>query len=430
MKMKFLRVMGVCLATMCMVMLFLSGLDYVFSNDATSWARIELHELYGQEEIDSIFLGASHVYSGINPAIADETWEQNTFNCSTSAQRIDTSYLLLKEADRVSDIDTCFLEISVNGVTRGLEEGTLQEVCRVTDYMRPSWNKFSYLWTVLQPQDYMNAFCRARRNWKSVYSLRKMKETVSAKCTAVYRNYEYIKVESGNYAGKGFVRFQEEFENVGARVRLPIKENLVNEEFRHYFQEIAEYCQENDIELVCFSAPLPEYTLESFGNYDEYYMQAKQLCEENNVSFYDFNLTNPSILTMNDTDFRDSTHMNEMGAERFTKVMAEFFAGKIDEKELFYDSYEEKKEHLPKRFIGLIIRRDTSGEFCKIRSVTTKKDKFKFEVYYEDKNGECTLLQEKSGNRKIALPLAEKINLKVCVFDSKGKEVGIFNKSV
>lgn len=429
-KMKILKVMGVCVVTTVMIMLFLHGLDYVFSNDTTSWSRIEMHELYGQEDIDSLFLGASHVYSGINPTIADTVWGQNTFNCSTSAQRIDTSYLLLKEANRVADIDTCYLEISVNGVTKGLEEGTLLEVCRVSDYMRPSWNKFSYLLTAIQPQDLINAFCRARRNWKSVYSLSTMRETVSQKWTAAYRNYEYIKVEAGKYAGKGFVRFQEEFKNVGARVRQPIKENLVNEEFRYYFQKIAQYCQENSIKLVCFSAPLPEYTLESFGNYDVYYTQAKELCEENNVSFYDFNLTNPSILTMKDSDFRDSTHLNEVGAERFTRVLADFFAGKIEEKELFCTSYEAKKEYLPKRFIGLIMRRDASGEFCKIRSVTTKKDKFKFEVYYEDENGECTLLQEKSRNRKIALPSAEKVNIKVCVYDSRDNEVGSFNKSV
>ncbi len=428
--MKILRVMGICVVTSVMIMLFLSGLDYVFSNDTTSWSRIELHELYGQEEIDSLFLGASHVYSGINPDIADAAWGQNTFNCSTSAQRIDTSYLLLKEANRVADIDNCYLELSVNGVTRGVEDGTLQEICRVSDYMRPSWNKFVYLWTTIQPQDYINVFCRARRNWKSVYSLQTMKETVSAKWTAAYRNYEYVKVESGDYAGKGFIRFKEEFENVGARVRQPIRENLVNEEFRYYFHEIAQYCQENNIRLVCFSAPLPEYTLESFGNYDEYYMQAKELCEENGVCFYDFNMANPSILGMQDTDFRDSTHMNEMGAERFTKVFADFFAGKIEEEELFYASYEEKKEQLPERFIGLILRRDTSGEFCKIRSVTTKKDKFKFEVYYEDDNGECTLLQEKSRNRKIALPSAEKINIKVCVFDSQDNQVGKYDKIV
>lgn len=429
-KMKILKVMGVCVVTAVMVLLGLSGLDYVFSNDTTSWARIELHELYEQEDIDSLFLGASHVYSGIDPSIADAVWGQNTFNCSTSAQRIDTSYLLLKEADRVADIDTCYFEISVNGVTRGVEDGTLQEVCRVSDYMRPSWNKYTYLLKSVQPQDYMNAFCRARRNWKSVYSIKTMKKTISQKMAAAYKNYEYVKLESGDYAGKGFINFREEFENVGAKVRLPIKENLVNEEFRYYFQEIVRYCQENDIRIICFSAPLPEYTLESFGNYDEYYMQAKELCEENNVRFYDFNMANPSILNMRDTDFRDSTHLNGAGAERFTKVFADFFAGKIEEEELFYASYEEKKECLPQRFIGLILRRDGSGEFCKIRAVTTKKDKYKYEVYYQDENGDCVLLQEKSTNRKISLPMTETINIKVCVYDSKGNEVGSYNKNV
>lgn len=428
--MKIVKILGIGAFTAMLVVLCVFGLDYVLSDDSESYSRITLHELYGQENVDSIFLGPSHVYSGLDPAITDEAWGENTFNSSTPSQRINTSYALLKEAYRTADIDTCYLEISIRGVKRGLRQREMvPEVYNVSDYMKWSWNKVSYLLNAVQPEDYIHAFCRARRNWKSIYSLSTMKETVSKKSQDDYQNYVPVEKKTSYYAGKGFVYYSKEFNNADTSTRKPY-EGPITEEFQCYFQKIVQYCQENEIELVCFSVPFTEYTMESIGNYDEYYLQAKELCEKYGVSYYDFNLANPSILDIQDSDFRDAHHLNGAGAEKFTKVFADFFAGKIEKEELFYGSYAEKREHLPKRFIGVILKRTKSKEICKIRPITTKEDDYEYEVYYQDENGEYILLQEKSPNLKIELPTKKKVKLKVRVYDSESSKVDEFNQSV
>ena len=427
-RMKDLKILGVGVFTLMLVSLCLFGLDYVLSDDSKSYARIQMHELYEQEDIDSLFLGASHVYGGLNPAVTDEVWNQNTFSCSTSSQRINTSYALLKEADKVADIDTCYLEMSAKGVTKEVGEGLLDEVYRVADYLKPSWNRVSYLLNAVPSEQYVNAFWRTRRNWKSIYSLSKMKRTISNKRTEAYKNYEYA-TDTEHYVGKGFIHFTAEFNNVAIGIREPIK-NPVSEDYRHYFQKTVEYCRENDIKLICFGIPLCEFTMETIGNYDVYYKEAKELCEQYGVPYYDFNLANPAVLDLQDNDFRDVNHLNAAGAEKFSRVFAEFFAGKIDEEKLFYDSYEQKRNHLTKRFIGLALKRDKSSKFCEIRPITTKEDDYEYEVYYEDENKDYILLQEKSPNLKIAMPKKEKTRLKIRIFDSKGNKVAGFVKSV
>lgn len=427
--MKGLKILGIGAFTVILAMICIFGLDYVLSDDSDSYERLTLHELYEQEKIDSVFIGASHIYSGIDPAITDKVWNENTFNCSTASQRINTSYTLLKEADKAADIDTCYLELTANGVTKAIGERHTAEVYVVSDYMRLSWNKISYLLKAVKPQEYIQAFCRARRNWKSIYSLSTMKETVSNKSRDEYKNYFPIEKKTSYYAGKGFIYCSGEFKNADASAEENYKGNIT-EDFRYYFQEIVQYCRENDIELICFSMPMPEYTVESMGNYDEYYIQAKELCEEYGVSYYDFNLAKPSVLDMQDSDFRDDNHLNGRGGEKFTKVFADFFAGKIEKKELFYESYAEKREHLPKRFIGVALKRSKDKEICEIEPISTKEDDYEYEVYYRDENGEYILLKEKSPDLEIKLPTKEKVRLKVKVYDSEGSKIAGFNKNV
>lgn len=427
--MKIIKILGVVVFTILLIILIISGLDYALSDDVESYARIEMHELYEQDHIDSLFLGPSHVYRGIDPAITDEKWDENTFDCSTSAQKINTSYALLREADRVADIDTCYLEMSVGSTKKEVRDERIDEVYRVSDYMKWSWNKVSYILDAVNSEEYVNAFCRARRNWKNIYSLSTMKDIVSRKSQDDYKNFAPVKTETYYYVEKGFIYQLEEYENVNTMEWSAVKDPI-HESYRYYFQKIVQYCQENDIKLIGFSIPVSEYMLECIGNYDDYYVQAKALCEEYGVSYYDFNLADSSVLGLQDNNFMDANHLNGTGAEKFTKVFADFFAGEIEEDELFYDSYEEKREHLPKRFIGIVLKRNSDKDICRIKSVTTKEDKYKYEVFYQDKDGNDILLREKSANRKIELPTKEKMVLKVKVYDSKDNEIAEFNRNI
>ena len=77
-----------------------SGLQYIVVDDTSSMTRITFHEFYQREkDIDTIFLGPSHIFRGIDAeAVSGQTGRQ-CFDLSTSSQRLSASYYLLKEAE-------------------------------------------------------------------------------------------------------------------------------------------------------------------------------------------------------------------------------------------------------------------------------------------------------------------------------------------
>ena len=76
-------------------------LRYILTDDVKSYTRVMMHELYEQNEIDTLFIGSSHCYRSINTEIADELLQSNTFNAGTSSQTLLDTWYLLQEAGKV-----------------------------------------------------------------------------------------------------------------------------------------------------------------------------------------------------------------------------------------------------------------------------------------------------------------------------------------
>ncbi len=341
---KAIQKVSVFLCTAGILAMLVSITGYLVNDDTRSYTRVLMHELYGQEKIDSIFIGASHVYRGLNPWIVDEAWGENTFNLSTSSQAINSSYAMLKEANKVGDVRRCYLEVSAGMVCQDKE--TRQDNATasyiISDYMRPSIDKLIYILNAVGPENYINAFCPARRNWRKIYSFRVMGDTFRSKGQTGYKEYDYVENETEYYAGKGFVYSNDVVAYTGTEAPPVITENHISKDYLFYFAKIVQYCRENNIELICFSMPMTEFLIEQFGDYDSYLKQARDMCGKYGVPYYDFNCADPSILDLQDSDFKDENHLNGKGAEKFSQVFADFFAGKISGRELFYSSYKEK----------------------------------------------------------------------------------------
>jgi hypothetical protein len=342
---KVIKKICILLCTAYIMVVAVAVVGYFVNNDTKSYTRVLMHELYEQEEIDSIFIGASHVYRGVNPWIVDEIWGENTFNLSTSSQTIDGSYALLKEANKIGGIKCCYLEVSARMVCYNKEtrQSDVTASYIISDYMRLSLNKVLYILNAMEPKNYINAFCPARRNWRKIYSFGFMRDTFQNKSEKGYKEYDYVENETEYYAGKGFVYSRDVVTYTGTEEPIDITENYISDDYLFYFAKIVKYCRENDIELVCFSMPMTQRLIGQLGNYDSYLKQVRDLCERYEVLYYDFNCANQALLDLQDSDFKDANHLNGKGAEKFSRVFADFFAGKIDERELFYSSYAEKK---------------------------------------------------------------------------------------
>lgn len=54
-----------------------SVLSYMLIDDLEDEVRYAMHEMYEQEEIETLFLGSSHVFCGYDPRVLDEILGEN-----------------------------------------------------------------------------------------------------------------------------------------------------------------------------------------------------------------------------------------------------------------------------------------------------------------------------------------------------------------
>ena len=103
------RVLG-ALFLVCLFFGIEKVMEYALVNDTNEWSRAMFHDFYTREEnIDTLFLGSSHVYCGINPEVITQKTGESAFNMATPAQPLNGSYYLLKEADKYNDISHVYL---------------------------------------------------------------------------------------------------------------------------------------------------------------------------------------------------------------------------------------------------------------------------------------------------------------------------------
>lgn len=315
---------------------------YLLIDDRASYTRIMLHELYHQEEnIDVLFLGSSHCFHSLNPEISDSIFQANTFNAGTSLQPLDASYALLKEADKTNDLKEVYVELYY-GITNEVyaNRTDLTSVYLVSDYMKHSPNRTFLLMNASSPDYYVNSFILGRRNFGKLFDFPWIFENVTFKRTPFYRTFQYVSGTGEEYLGKGFVGSTITMENSGIYCDYSepaISDNYISDDSRKYIQKIIAYCKKNDIKLTFYTAPMEDLVL-SVIDYDNYVSQVNTLLSGTDVSYYDFNLCDTEVLSLDAADFMDLNHLNLNGAEKFTTVFSQFFTGVLDDS-IFYETY-------------------------------------------------------------------------------------------
>ena len=163
MKKVIIRIVSVLV--FCALLIFCGKvLRYLVTDDISFYTRIMIHEMYEQDNVDVLFVGSSHCYRSFVPEILDEELGVNTFNAGTSSQAMDGSFMLIKEAARYHDIQHVYLEVYYNGMFEVYKERTqMTPTYIISDYLRPSIDKFLYLLNASGKEQYVHSFIVAGR---------------------------------------------------------------------------------------------------------------------------------------------------------------------------------------------------------------------------------------------------------------------------
>ena len=325
--------------------------NYLLMDDSQSYTRLTMHELYERadagEEIDTLFLGSSHCYRAYDPELYEELTGGTPYNLGSSSQNYDTSYYLLREAARLYDLKTVYLDMYYKFLFMDSEDRDLVQANIISDYMRPSLNKLSFLLTTTEAKNYTNRFFPFRRSWQELGDFAYVRENLAKKQAESYRKYEPVTVEADQYAGRGFVwsdarldvdaiTWWDNFGKVADDMQLDTTYPV------SYIEKIVSFCREHDIRLVFVTAPSLNQYLEAIGPYDSAHAYVQKLAERFGVEYLDFNLAKTEYLELTADDYIDVDHLNGTGAEKLTLLLTEADGKPIDE--YFNACYDDKYE--------------------------------------------------------------------------------------
>lgn len=402
---------------------FLIGkiMDYVLVDDTQSQSRIVLHDMYNEKEnIDVLFLGSSHCYHSFDPILADELLQVNTFNAGTATQNLDGSLVLLKEVNKSHDISKVILELyyTIGYEPLYKERTDMTSTYVISDYLKPSINKYEYLYNASSEEHYMNSIFRARRYWYNLTDADKMLEIIQNKSASKYKEY---KIDDATlYKGKGYFPVNEKLEDgsfLFYHHREPIDINSISKDWIASLLEIIEYCENNEIELILMSAPMPIYTIADIKNYDVYVEFVNELASMRGLEYYDFNLCKEEYFPVTISNFYDDDHLNEDGAELLTTLACELLSGKISKEELFYSTFNDKYKNIPEGIYGIIATHEPENNSVFVDIITNADmGDIRCDIIKHIKNKRSVVIENMDLNEPISYESGQKGYIEIKVF--------------
>lgn len=392
MKMKVVLKRTFSIISVFLVTLIVSqGLNFFTTDDSLSYTRIMIHQLDEPENnIDILFVGASHCYRALNPEIADGYFHTTTFNAGSSGQFMDGSLAVIKEALKHNDVKIVFLEVSYSIIKteKYSDRDSLTSTYILSDYMESSPEKVDYLLNASSYKHYINSFFPAKRNAEKLFDFGGVLETIKRKNTKEYNDYRWNKsfYKDEYYVDRGYVEttntFKTKFISERAFGRIDSK-SLLNEktDWMKSLYDIITLCKDKNIGLTFFIAPDRESTIIGKGNYQDFYCAMKEYANKNGIELYDFNLCKESFFdTKNNDYFADEDHLNYKGAKEFTQLFSRFFTGEISQSDLFYDSFDKKAEALEPYVYGVARSANSTDSGQKMHLICNKPESIEFSV--------------------------------------------------
>ncbi|QDV69519.1 hypothetical protein Poly24_32350 [Rosistilla carotiformis] len=277
-----------------------SAFAWYISDNVTANRRSKYHWVCSLEanRYDFAFVGSSRVEMMVDPHVIDDTLGTNSVNIGVSGGGSADQFLLTSKLLRQNDVSVCFLQI---------------------DYLSIS-NKFTYpfrdyIWLCYDNdpvvQESLIEHCGSFRywTWKGIPFLRFM-EFASQYKKLIHSNAgEYWEQRKGGQ--KRDVPYSSAVED-SFHVYTP------NELAVEYLFHTIELCHQHGVRLILFQAPVSP-NLSSVSSYPKCTDRILAITQEFNLEYWDFS----NLYESQGDLFYDNHHLNSIGAERFSKILAQ-----------------------------------------------------------------------------------------------------------
>lgn len=262
-------------------------------------------QLYATQDnlMDVVFLGSSHVYCGVNPALLWEKYGISAFDMAVSGQDCDSTFHALKEVLKTQSPKVVCVDLY------GLlyeKQDILGNVYRNMLSMRTSVNSVELVRDYVEPQEQMDYILR----WPIIHT--RYQELTK---------YDFIQNEPSVY-GRGFVptyEFGESYypaDAIACTDAVPLDEKATT-----WLYSLIQLSQEEGFELVTFLAPM---YLD--GGQQMILNGAYEYLAGYGIEVIDFNKLSSQIKLDYQNDFCDNSHLNRFGADKLTSYFGTYLA--------------------------------------------------------------------------------------------------------
>lgn len=267
-----------------------------------------LDRLYEEprNSLDVIFLGSSHIYSGISPMEMWNTYGIAGYDCTSSSQCAYKSYHFLVDIFKyqkpkvvVFDLMSLFIDESVDEISNR----------SALNYMRFSPNFLTTVHHSLNKENgetmesYIFPVLRYHSRWEELsqidFNISKMPDPA--------KGYDM------RYGTKCMVKLTEDNFSFLKEPPTDAVAGIVEKSAR-YIREMVELCRKNGTQMLFIKTPVSDYTQEK-GN------AMQKFAEECGVELIDYNRKWDELGLDYRVDFLDTVHLNINGARKLTKCL-------------------------------------------------------------------------------------------------------------
>ncbi len=262
-----------------------------------------------ENSVDVIFLGTSHVYSGVDPMYIYENSGITGYALGCAGLHYDLAALSLEEILRTQSPKVVFLDMSAIHYNSQQKESLIHIFADQISFSVPKL-KYAFQNGSASPLDIMFPLFRYHSRWDEIsqtdfrYVFGELDET--------YTRGHYISYNSK----EDYFRFYDD--------KLAEKDYSPSEETIEILRGMKELCEENGAELVLMKIPTTKWYISRSE-------ASQEAADEIGVSFlemyYDFDEMGMDA----ETDFRDlKGHLNQQGAEKTSAYLMNYIEENYD----------------------------------------------------------------------------------------------------
>lgn len=286
-----------------------------------NYVRIDIHNMT-TKKYDDVFLGTSHGFAGIDPGIIDSVTKRKSINLCRGGEYTRDSYYMLKLLCEHHTPERVIYEFDPSYWT--VKDTQQADFTLIYREMPLSMAKAEYFFAKAMEADFRFTLFPWFAYRKQVLNIRGV---VDGKQTEDYKTYG---VQAFDTAGQAFQSngFMYRRRTEEAKRKLdyePWSLTHMEKNSLKYFAKLAKYCRAKDIELVAITTPIPDVTYKDYQSlYDNAFQYFRQLTEQFDVTYYNFNEPGMTNEAWTLDDFADyEGHMYGDRAEVFSRELAD-----------------------------------------------------------------------------------------------------------